>query len=67
MRLADFREMFGGNIEQINRAVRANLATSHAIEVAEGDIEIHARLHDSGQAIFHEGRLQHAGRTFTDT
>ena len=66
MHLADFHEVFGGNIEQINRAVRANLAALHAVEVAEGNIEIHARLHDSEQAIFHEGRLQHAGRTFTD-
>ena len=58
--------MFGGNIEHINRAVRANLAASHTIEVAEGNIEIHARLHDSGQAIFHERRLQHTRRAFAD-
>jgi len=66
MRLADFREVFGSRVQQINCAVRADLAAALAIEIAEGNTVIHVRFHQSAQAVFEKGRLQHTGRTFTD-
>jgi len=47
-RFADFGRLFGGKIEQADRAIGTNFAAAPAIEVAEGVCEIHLRLEKSG-------------------